>query len=433
MLKKILILILIVVCGIYVWFFTPVSSGYYLNSGLKELKAGNYSAAVSAFERSISANPSNAKSEYYLVQALSEMSPTYTVQKKLYSLFESSANQYAKRLAKSSIMRIRKSLLKDLDNNYIYNAIQGKDIIRWDIKSFPLKVYIENSQDVPSYYVDSLFKAMNQWTKRTGFVEFVKTNNKNDAQIRVIYKNLDNSECKEKSRCVYSIAYTEPVISSQGILKYFNFTFHITNPKGENYTPTEVYNTSLHELGHTLGIMGHSDNPNDIMYATNERSRDIYSFYRSDSQYLSMRDLRTLALLYNLAPEVSNVKNLSSEKFYYPPIILGGDDEVLMQKVQELDSYIRKYPNIAAGYINIASVYAELGDFEKALSYINVAEHIAKSNDEKYTIYYNKSIIFFNMQDFRSAKEAAQNAQSIRDSSEIRDLQSEIEEMLNLG
>ena len=37
------------------------------------------------------------------------------------------------------------------------------------------------------------------------------------------------------------------------------------------------------------------------------------------------------------------------------------------------------------------------------------------------------------MQDFRSAKEAAQNAQSIRDSSEIRDLQSEIEEMLNLG
>lgn len=430
MLKKFLVLIFLFVCGLYIWFFTPISSEYYMNKGVSELKVKNYSAAVTAFERSLGANPSNPKAEYFLVQALSEMEPTYTVQKKLYKISQKSYSPYSKRLAKSTILQIRRDLLKDLDNNYIYNAIQGKDVIRWDIRSFPLKVYIENSESVPDYYVDNLFKAMHQWDKKTGFIKFEKTNDKNSAQIRVIYKDINDSDCSNNSECAYAIAYTEPVISSKNVLKYFNLTFHRTNPKGENYSAVEVYNTSLHELGHTLGIMGHSDNPNDIMYATNERANDIYSMYRSDSQYLTLRDLKTIALLYSLAPDVSNVSNLSSEKFYYPQVILGADDEVLMQKIKELDSYIRKYPNMAAGYINIASVYAELGDLEKALAYINMAERLANTEDERYMTYYNRSVIFFNRQDFRSAKEAAQKAKDIRNNSDIQDLINEIDEML---
>ncbi len=327
------------------------------------------------------------------------------------------------------MVQIRKDLLKNLENNYIYNAIQGKDIVRWDIKSFPLKVYIENPNSVPEYYVDKLFKAMKQWDESTGFASFEKTNDKNNAQIIVTYKDIDTSDCSNKSMCAYAVAYTEPVLGAMNNLKYFNFVFHKTNPKGENFTPAEVYNTSLHELGHTLGIMGHSDNPNDIMYETNQSAGSIYSEYRSESQYLSMRDLRTVALLYSLAPTISNVRNLSSESFYYPQLILGTDDELLLKKIHELESYIRKYPNFAAGYINIASLYAELCDLEKGLSYINMAERLANSVDEKYMAYYNKSVIFFNKQDFNSAKEAALKAQSVRDSQEVRTLINEIDEM----
>ena len=429
MLKKLLIVIFIIVCGMYIWYRTPISSDFYLSKGIKELNAEQYPQAVSSFERSLGANPSNAKSEYYLVQALSEMEPTYSVQKKLYRIYEKSLNQYSKRLAKSTMVQIKKDLLKDLENNYIYNAIQGKDVIRWDIKSFPLKVYIENPDAVPEYYIDKLFKAMDQWEESTGFVKFERTNDKNNAQIILKYTDIDTSKCSDARVCAYAVAYTEPVLSAANNLKYFNFIFHKTNPWGENFSPAEVYNTSLHELGHTLGIMGHSDNPNDIMYETNERARDVYSVYRSDSQYLSMRDLRTIALLYSLAPTISNVWNLSSENFYYPQLVLGTDDELLLKKIDEFESYISKYPNLAAGYINIASIYAELGDLEKALYYINRAERLANSVDEKYLTYYNKSVIFFNKQDFNSAKDAALKAQSVRDSQEVQALINEIDEM----
>ncbi|MBR1461257.1 matrixin family metalloprotease [bacterium] len=431
MLRNFLAFIFLIVCGVYIWFYTPVSSDFYMNKGMSELNAKHYDSAVQAFERSLGANPSNFKSEYYLVQTLSEMEPTYTVQKKLYEISQNPINQYSKRLAQSTLMKVRNNLLKDLGDNYIYNAMQGKDVIRWDIKSFPLKVYIENEDSVPAYYVENLLKAMSTWEKKTGFVKFQKTNDKNGAQIRLVYRDIDPSECAGKSVCSYAIAYTEPVISSRNVLKYFDFVFHRTNPKGENYTADEVYTTSLHELGHTLGIMGHSDNSNDIMYDTHQQSNNLYSFIFSEKPSLSMRDLRTLALLYSLAPSISNVKNLSSEKFYYPPVIIGAESEALMKKIEELQGYIDKYPHMAAGYINISSVYSDLGDFDKALSYINMAARLANTDDEKYMISYNKAIIFFNNQDFDSARTSALKAQSIKDNSDVRELIEEIDKILN--
>ena len=92
------------------------------------------------------------------------------------------------------------------------------------------------------------------------------------------------------------------------------------------------------------------------MYASNDNSKNIYALYRSDFQYLTSRDLKTLALLYRLEPTISNVKGLHSENFYYPPLIMGSEDARLFKKLEEYQKYIQKYPNFAAGYINIASI-----------------------------------------------------------------------------
>lgn len=429
MLKKILIIIFCVVCGAYIWYRTPVSSDYYLNKGLSAYNAKNYPMAVEYLEHSLASKLNNARAEMYLVKSLSNMTPTYSVQKKLYKISESSVNLPSKELAKFAVAKIRNDLLKDFSDNYIYNAMQGKEIMRWDIKSFPLSVYFKNLESVPDYYKDSINKAMNQWEKRTGFIKFKAVQEEKDAQIYVEFRDIDVSSCPSLKECKYTVAYTEPVVGSDNILKRYNFIFHRTNPLGEKYSSIEIYNTTLHELGHALGIMGHSDNPNDVMYANNEKATDIYAKYRSDSQYISMRDLRTIALLYSLAPTISNVKNLSSEKFMYPPLVLGGDDEILLKKVKELEAYIQKYPNFAAGYINIASVYAQLGYKEKGLSYLKKAESLALSDDEKYMTYYNRSVIYFNSQEYNLSKEAALKAQSVKNTPEIQSMIDEIDNM----
>lgn len=53
---------------------------------------------------------------------------------------------------------------------------------------------------------------------------------------------------------------------------------------------------------------------------------------------------------------------------------------------------------MAAGYINLASVYVDLGDFDSALREINKAEQLANTKDEQFLVHYDRAIIYYNQQ-----------------------------------
>ena len=118
--------------------------------------------------------------------ALSKAEPKYSVQKKLYEMSESKIDDEASRYAKVQVRRLRYKLLGGLEFNYIHNALMGNDILRWDIKSFPLRVYFENPESVPRYYIDSIEKAMMLWSNSTNFVKFTRVDDKNNSDTEKI-------------------------------------------------------------------------------------------------------------------------------------------------------------------------------------------------------------------------------------------------------
>ena len=61
------------------------------------------------------------------------------------------------------------------------------------------------------------------------------------------------------------------------------------SPSGMRHTDTELNKITLHELGHAIGILGHSDNINDIMYPTTASSR---------MATLSSKDIETAKRIY---------------------------------------------------------------------------------------------------------------------------------------
>ena len=421
--RKILLgIFLIVLIGALVY-KSPASAMYNYAKAKELYQTGQYEQSLPYFENALFASPKDEQARFFYVLTLSKIEPTYDIQKKLYEMSDSKIQDEAAKTAKTQVSSLRNKLTEGLTNNYIDNAAMGNDIVRWDLKSFPLKIYIEPAADIPAYYEKAINAALDLWTTRTNFIKFEHVQTPQDANINITFKNIPSDLCSGNT-CMFTIARTEPDISSDKILKRMNLTFYKTDPYKKFFIEQEVFNTALHELGHTLGIMGHSDNPEDVMYAMRDSSDD--TSFRVGYNSLSDRDLKTLVLLYRIEPTVKNTKNPPAKNSYYAPIILGNKDIRQQKKLQETMEYIRNYPNFAAGYINLAGIYTEMGDGDNALKNLITARNYAKNNDEKYIIEYNIAIVYYNKQDFTKALETAYKAQAIKNDERIKELISDI-------
>lgn len=419
--RKFLLFLLFAVLVVALFYKSPFSALYNYNKAKALYDTKQYEQSLPYFERSLFADSKGVLARVFYVLALSKSKPTYSVQKKLYEMSISPLQDEASSIAKTQVRVLRRNLLNGLSDNYISNAVYGNDILRWDIRTFPLKVYFEGENTVPVHYVEAINLAMNLWTTNTNFVKFQKVNSSNEANIVVSFKDVKKEEC-DKGVCNYVVAYTEPSIDNK-LLKRMNLVFYKTDPLNKDFSKDAIFNTAVHELGHTLGIMGHSDRETDLMHAQKDNSL----WYGSFRKALSLRDLQTLVLLYRIEPTITNVENLKSESFYYAPIILGSNDEMLEKKLKEFKDYVQKYPEIAAGYINMASVYSDMGDFEQSLKVLELANMFAKTTDELYIVHYNKAITYYNLQDYDKALELANSAQSIKDTQDVKVLISDIE------
>lgn len=425
----IILICLSIFIGYYLWNNTSICSPYYFNQGKKLYNNGQYDASIKLFERSLQANPKNPSARYYYALALSKSTPTYSNQKSLYLLANSSTKDMAQNYAQAQIFTLKERLLSGVEDNYIYGAVLNKDILRWNAESFPLKVYIDSSSSPGRMYVDSIKNAFDQWTKTTNFLSFTEVDDPERSDIEIKFSDYAGPDCTSAD-CRYVLATTTNKTDEYHRLSKMIITFYKNNPLGEENTSTQIYNTALHEIGHALGISGHSDNPNDVMYGNNNRVNE-FALLGDSINYISKRDLNTMALLYRLAPTITNSKGWYYENLYYPPLILGNEEEILKIKLEELQQYVEQYPNYCGGYINIATVYYSMGNNKMAQESLDTAESLATNDDEKYLINYNRAILFYQNQDYNSALNSALKARLIKNDDTVNSLILDINAMLN--
>ena len=427
--SKIILLILICFILYILWLKSPLCSSYFYSKGKDLYNKGLYNESVRVFERALSADPSNSASRFMYVQALSRSVPDYSVQESLYKMSKSETNDSARTYAKSYVVRLKSRLLEGLEDNYIYNAMLSKDIVHWNIESFPLKVYIEKANDVPEHYNKSVEDAFIHWMQVFSFIRFTRVNDEKGADIVLKYAPYSGNNC-QNGVCKHIVAVTYPVIDKHHRLVNMDMTIHKTNYAGEIYSKDEIYNSTLHEIGHALGVMGHSDVSEDVMYSSSNSKASYLFGLKKSRRNFSKRDINTVKLLYRLAPTITNTKVWYNEDLYYAPLILGNDDEIIKNKLAEYRQYIEKYPNFASGYINISSLYSSHGEDAEAFKAIEKAEILARSQNEKYLVEYNRAVLYYNKQNFSKALEHAQKAKAIKSGASIDSLIDDIENSL---
>ena len=175
-------------------------------------------------------------------------------------------------------------------DTYLTNCLREGYVVRWQANNTPIKVYIApfrwyeaEKQRNAQAYMNLAWDSFNAWTFQTGgLVRFQRVQTLIESQINLLWRRVDRKSlghCKTEWDKRGRIFGAEISIGlSDGLLfaQYNN--------------PVEVKHTILHEIGHALGILGHSPYPEDMMYVPHQ-------FGIGD---LSPRDTTTLYWLYQL-------------------------------------------------------------------------------------------------------------------------------------
>jgi len=145
-------------------------------------------------------------------------------------------------------------------------------LLYWE--RFPVTVYFERDANYSDYYRTLALQGFDQWVEATGYVvRYREVNSPDGAQIRVSFKpNTRNG------------LTTYTYYPSSGKLISAKVEIGV---QGKN--PIDIRSVAAHEFGHALGIGGHSQNPDDMMYPT---------FVSNVPLKITVSDLNTLKTAY---------------------------------------------------------------------------------------------------------------------------------------
>ncbi|MBX9690054.1 MAG: tetratricopeptide repeat protein [Candidatus Obscuribacterales bacterium] len=164
----------------------------------------------------------------------------------------------------------------------------------WPKERNPIKIYIAPADGVPGYrpsFGQDLNRAIYAWSQALkGVIDFGLVERPEQADISIHWEHgYKNALMKAEGGDCRTLA------NGEGLQKA-TITLLTDDPSStDKLNDARVNWVALHEIGHALGISGHSNNPKDVMYfavpLTDDMpvlsARDVKSFFRLYTEKLS--------------------------------------------------------------------------------------------------------------------------------------------------
>lgn len=191
--------------------------------------------------------------------------------------------------------------LKGSDPDY-FKFVTSMSTVKWIQKKMPLKVYLqseETAKKVPGYrseFRSLILRAFADWIQATNgnaSVRFVDTAKGADMQVKWLDEpgGAKSEDWIEAGHATPSFEDDQGLTNADIVLR----TRYASLPA----TTEAMYGICLHEVGHALGLVGHSPYPGDIMY-----------FLMTNNGQLSERDKTTLCRLYRSDVRVMSAREI---------------------------------------------------------------------------------------------------------------------------
>lgn len=374
----------ILVALIFLFSSMPAFSMTAYEAGMAAYNEGKYNLARSYFRSAIKSSYYDVNARYMLSQAYIKGDKNYVAARREYEqIIKIAPKSQAAKYAEQGIKQIDSFFAKqNADKNakseklsksekrvesssedtkitateYVKNAYRGGQ--KYTRNRGVTRVYIENDK----VYKPLMQEAYREWQSAIGgtYVIFSFSGNKNDADDVVTFIKMDSQEgLQEGGNCANK--YDGTTITGS------NISLRTYSPDGKPLSKEWVYHAMLHEIGHSIGISGHSPYQGDVMAQGAKRP----------IAHLTQRDKNTAKMLYQ-----SYLKQPSAE-------------DIRKAKEAELKDIVQRVPNDVHGYIDLGDEYIAAGDYSKAVNAYNKALTIKESSD----IYYRLVKAYRNMND----------------------------------
>lgn len=316
--------------------------------------------------------------------------------------FDSNGDLIAQDMSKDDVFK---------GENYLKYAVtpEGK-ITRWNKKE--ITYFVEDPENFYGQFVKQAVNTYNQLFKN--YFKLTQTNSSNKADILFVFKPKFGSNEKSNEKFMLGLTNTYYADDSNNItMAKITLVYKYPNNENQYVSGNNMYKVILHELGHAIGISGHSDNENDIMYPILTKSEEM----------LSQRDRVTIKMLYSNNPKVisKQIKNakkikIAEAKKYAKKTTKANETLALInlaqtyyennQKEKALETYkkaISKDGNNPAIYKAMGESYYFSTKYDIALKYFKQAYDLTKLNDEKVELLNMLGVTQAKLNDYESA------------------------------
>ena len=277
----------------------PNSGPIHTNLGLVQKKLGNLERAVTEYYTALNFEP-------HMQEAILGIASTYQVMGKL----PESVAWYQKYLnvypfapdandVRSMIAALKRTAMdkvaddpKGLD---YFDTVISKGEFRWAIEKLPIKVFISSGSGVSNFHKQfrrMLIAAFDAWMQATeNKLSWIEVNNPLQADIICNWASSTEG-LEEATGAEGGQTGIDARVYADGTrtIEHCTITVLTLDLEGKPVTDDLVRMTSLHEVGHALGLRGHSSNNHDIMF---------FSESPTTSPKLTERDINTIARLYS--------------------------------------------------------------------------------------------------------------------------------------
>ncbi len=180
--------------------------------------------------------------------------------------------------------------VKKRDDGDYYAEISRRGVWIWPKNRLPVKIYIERekpSNGANVRYISILKDAFKEWASASGgLLQFSFIDVPRKADI-VCSWSKDKSKFKNSSEAANSKVYAKNGMLDKGEIEILTVSANDASAISDN----QARATALHEVGHIIGLTGHSSNSQDVMY--------ISASLKDTWTKLSNRDINTIVHLYS--------------------------------------------------------------------------------------------------------------------------------------